>query len=152
MNQQNMAAPTMREPGASYPENAVASSRRGDAGSSPAGPMGPLELAAYKADWRNSLRFRNGALYGFRFADYARESITLRPFFAQKNVLSAQPGLFQGSLDQQQKVIGINRFLQKIVRAVFHRLDGFIDRTIRRHDNNRNVAVGIFCRAQYVDA
>ncbi|MEA2342619.1 MAG: hypothetical protein QOF63_788 [Thermoanaerobaculia bacterium] len=53
------APPEMPNLPTAFPGNAVvAASRQGTAGSSMAGPMGPLELAVYKTDWRNSLRFR----------------------------------------------------------------------------------------------
>jgi cell division protease FtsH len=60
MNQQSITAPpTMPERPASFPAHAVtASSRPEGTDSLPAGPMGPLELAAYRTDWRSSLRFR----------------------------------------------------------------------------------------------
>jgi cell division protease FtsH len=58
-HQQVTAPPATPEHPTSFPVNGVtAAPRRGSAGSPLAGPMGPLELAAYKTDWRTSLRFR----------------------------------------------------------------------------------------------
>lgn len=59
MSQQVTVPPAMPERPTAFPGNAVAAaSRQGSAESTLAGPMGPLELAVYKADWRSSLRFR----------------------------------------------------------------------------------------------
>jgi ATP-dependent Zn protease len=60
MSQQQITAPPeMPNLPTSFSGNAVASaSRQGTDGSSLAGVMGPLELAVYKTDWRDSLRFR----------------------------------------------------------------------------------------------
>jgi cell division protease FtsH len=58
-HQQVTAPPAMPERPTSFPANGlVAVPRQDGAGSLLAGPMGPLELAAYKTDWRTSLRFR----------------------------------------------------------------------------------------------
>lgn len=58
-HQQVTAPPAMPEHPTSFPANGVTAAPRQDSAGSPlAGPMGPLELAAYKIDWRTSLRFR----------------------------------------------------------------------------------------------
>jgi len=60
MSHENIFAPAMREVSMPLPTVDSAASSQQPSGSDPApiGAMGPLELAAYKADWRASSRYR----------------------------------------------------------------------------------------------
>ena len=91
---------------------------------------------------RDALRFSHRAFDRFAFTDDARKTVVLGPLFTQQNVFRAQTGLFQRAFYQQQQMIRIDRLLQKVVGAIFHCLDGFINRTKCRHHDHRYVRVG----------
>ncbi len=94
---------------------------------------------------RDSLRFGNRTLDRFRLTEDARKTISLRPLLSQEEVFGAQAQLVERAFDQEEQVIRIDRLLKEVVRAVFHRLHGFVNRAIRRHDDNRSVRVSSFC-------
>ncbi len=55
---------------------------------------------------------------------------------------------FNRAANHQQQMFGVNRFLQKIESAIFHRLNRFINRAIRGQNDHWQVRIKRFGGAQ----
>src|SRR4030095_7309872 len=98
----------------------------------------------------NALRFTYRAFDYFRLADDSWKTVATRPVFLQEDIFSSQPGLFKCAVNQQQEMIRVDWFLQKVMRAILHRLNCFINRAESSHHNHGNVWVGGACSSQHI--
>src|SRR5262249_11280673 len=63
-------------------------------------------------------------LHRLRIPDDARKPVTSRVLVSQQDIFSAKPGFIQRTLYQKEQVSAVDRLLQKLVSALFHRLHG----------------------------
>jgi hypothetical protein len=101
---------------------------------------------------RDALSFADSALERLRFAEYAWETVTTRPLFTQQHVFGSESRLFERTLDEQEEVIRIDRFLKEVLGAVFHCLHGFVYRAESRHHDYGHVGVGSTSGAKHIEA
>src|SRR5437667_2842202 len=78
------------------------------------------------------------------FTNNLWEAIILLKCLSQEKVLAKKLLLFQSPLNEQAKVIDIDRFLNKIKSPLLHCQYGFFNRSVSRHDYDRNRVVQIF--------
>ena len=85
-------------------------------------------------------------------ADDLRRAAALGQLFPQDQVFRGQPALRERALDHQQEMVGIDRLRQEVEGAFLHRGDGVLDAAERGHDDDRQLGIEVFRRAQHAEA
>ena len=68
--------------------------------------------------------------------------------FFEQNVLGRHPTLRDGALDEQQKMVGINRLGQEVERPFLHRRHRVLNAAKRGHHDDRKLRIEVLGRTQ----
>ena len=80
------------------------------------------------------------------------EAVALRELLAQAPVLLGQPARLGALAQREEHFLVLERLRDVVERALAHRLDGALDRGVRRHDHDDGVGIAAQDLAQHLEA
>ena len=84
-------------------------------------------------------------------ADQLRRTPPHRELLLEQQVLGDDPPLLERAADEQQEVVGIHRLGEEVHRPFLHRRDRVLDAAIRGHDDDGDVRIDLFRRAEHAE-
>ena len=116
----------------------------------------PVPLSPFEQDGRigrrRALQRRKHLPQGSVLADQLRRAATNRQLLAQQQVLRDDAPLLQRACHEQQEMIGIDGFGEKVERAFLHRRHRVLDAAVGSHHDDRDIGVDLLGRAQHAEA